>query len=40
MVNNPIRFDDGAAYERYMGKWSRLVGETYLDWLAPKSGLP
>jgi len=39
MVNNPIRFDDGAAYERYMGKWSRLVGETYLDWLAPKSGL-
>jgi SAM-dependent methyltransferase len=39
MVNNPIRFDDGAAYERYMGKWSRLAGETYLDWLAPKSGL-
>ena len=38
-MNNPIRFDDGAAYERYMGKWSRLAGETYLDWLAPKSGL-
>lgn len=34
-----IRFDDGAAYERYMGKWSRLVGEAFLDWLAPKSGL-
>jgi hypothetical protein len=22
----PIRFDDGAAYERMMGAWSRLVG--------------
>jgi ubiquinone/menaquinone biosynthesis C-methylase UbiE len=35
----PIRFDDGAAYERYMGIWSQLAGETFLDWLAPKSGL-
>lgn len=34
-----IRFDDGAAYERYMGEWSRLTGETFLDWLAPKTGL-
>src|SRR3982751_41905 len=34
-----IRFDDGAAYERYMGKWSQLAGETFLDWLAPKPGL-
>jgi len=39
MATNQIRFDDGAAYERYMGKWSRLAGETFLDWLAPKSGL-
>ncbi|MDN0083690.1 class I SAM-dependent methyltransferase [Crenobacter sp. SG2305] len=39
MVTNQIRFDDGAAYERYMGKWSRLAGETFLDWLAPQSGL-
>jgi SAM-dependent methyltransferase len=38
-VTNQIRFDDGAAYERYMGQWSRLAGETFLDWLAPKSGL-
>jgi SAM-dependent methyltransferase len=37
--NDPIRFDDGAAYERYMGKWSQLVGETFLDWLAPREGL-
>lgn len=34
-----IRFDDGAAYERMMGVWSRLVGEIFLDWLAPKRGL-
>jgi SAM-dependent methyltransferase len=39
MVTNQIRFDDGAAYERYMGEWSRLAGATFLDWLAPKSGL-
>jgi SAM-dependent methyltransferase len=38
-VSNQIRFDDGAAYERYMGKWSQLAGETFLDWIAPKSGL-
>ncbi len=34
-----IRFDDGAAYEEFMGKWSSLVGDTFLDWLAPSSGL-
>jgi ubiquinone/menaquinone biosynthesis C-methylase UbiE len=33
-----IRFDDGAAYERMMGVWSRSVGEVFLDWLAPKPG--
>jgi SAM-dependent methyltransferase len=38
-VTDQIRFDDGAAYERYMGKWSRLAGETFLDWLDPESGL-
>jgi ubiquinone/menaquinone biosynthesis C-methylase UbiE len=37
-VSNRIRFSDGAAYERYMGKWSQLAGETFLDWLAPKPG--
>jgi SAM-dependent methyltransferase len=39
MGTDPIRFDDGAAYERYMGKWSQLAGETFLDWLAPEPGL-
>lgn len=38
-MTDQIRFNDGAAYERYMGEWSRLAGETFLDWLAPQSGL-
>jgi len=39
VAENKIRFDDGAAYERMMGVWSRLAGEVFLDWLAPPSGL-
>jgi ubiquinone/menaquinone biosynthesis C-methylase UbiE len=39
MVEQKIRFDDGAAYEQVMGIWSRLAGEIFLDWLAPPSGL-
>jgi SAM-dependent methyltransferase len=38
-VTNEIRFVDGTAYERYMGKWSQLAGEKFLDWLAPKPDL-
>lgn len=34
-----IRFDDGAAYERYMGRWSERVGDAFLDWMAPQPGL-
>ena len=26
-------FTDGEAYERLMGRWSRLVGDVFLDWL-------
>ena len=33
-----IRFDDGAAYERFMGAWSRIAGGRFLDWLAPGAG--
>jgi SAM-dependent methyltransferase len=33
-----IRFTDGAAYDRYMGEWSRLAGAAFLDWLAPEQG--
>jgi SAM-dependent methyltransferase len=32
-------FTDGEAYERMMGRWSRLVGETFLAWLGPPKGL-
>jgi ubiquinone/menaquinone biosynthesis C-methylase UbiE len=39
MTNEPIRFNDGAAYERYMGTWSQLVGGAFLEWLSPKPGL-
>ncbi len=39
MAELQIRFDDGAAYERMMGVWSRLAGEIFLDWLAPLAGL-
>ena len=38
-ASTSIRFDNGAAYERYMGKWSQLVGEAFLDWLAPPANL-
>lgn len=38
MTDRSIRFDDGSAYEQYMGVWSRLVGEDFLNWLAPATG--
>ena len=39
MEETQILFDDGAAYEEFMGAWSRLAGDTFLTWLAPSSGL-
>ena len=38
MAAPEIRFDDGAAYERMMGGFSRLAGTVFLDWLAPPPG--
>lgn len=38
MAPSSIRFDDGAAYERFMGAWSRLAGAPFLDWLAAPPG--
>src|SRR6476660_2302172 len=38
MTDSQIRFDDGAAYERMMGIWSRRVGEIFLDWLRLPAG--
>ena len=39
MAITPNQFTDGEAYEQMMGRWSRLAGETFLDWLAPRPGL-
>lgn len=39
MAEPQIRFDNGASYEQMMGKWSRLAGDIFLDWLAPPRGL-
>ena len=38
MINKTpdIIFDDGDAYERYMGVWSRLVGADFIQWLNPE----
>jgi SAM-dependent methyltransferase len=38
MSEAPNLFADGKAYERLMGRWSRLAGEKFLDWLdTPKN---
>ncbi len=39
MAEHQIRFEDGAAYERMMGAWSRLVGAVFLDWVSPRQRL-
>ena len=31
-------FDDGEAYEQFMGRWSREVGKAFLAWLQPPKG--
>jgi SAM-dependent methyltransferase len=38
MADIKVTFDDGAAYERFMGRWSRAVGTIFLEWLAPPKG--
>ncbi len=39
MNEAPNLFTDGKAYERLMGRWSRLAGEKFLDWLAAPKDL-
>ena len=39
MDQQPIRFDDGEAYEHGMGVYSRLVGTVFLDWVAAAPNL-
>jgi len=38
-MSEQVRFEDGAAYEAMMGKWSRIAGDVFLDWLALPSSL-
>lgn len=35
MIETRIAFEDGDAYDRYMGRWSRAIGEKFLAWLNP-----
>jgi len=39
MTEIRVPFDDGDAYERYMGRWSRAIGERFLEWLDPPANL-
>jgi SAM-dependent methyltransferase len=39
MNEAPNLFADGKAYERLMGRWSRLAGEKFIDWLNPPKNL-
>ena len=32
-----IKFQDGASYEKWMGVWSQLIGDQFLEWLAPQA---
>jgi ubiquinone/menaquinone biosynthesis C-methylase UbiE len=34
----PLHFDDSAAYERFMGRWSRAAAPVFLDWLGVRPG--
>lgn len=38
MSTPTVRFDDGAGYERMMGRWSAAVGERFIDWLKVPNG--
>lgn len=37
-MTSHIRFVDGASYERYMGQWSQLVSDEFLQWLSAPAG--
>jgi SAM-dependent methyltransferase len=34
----PDRWDDGSAYDRYMGRWSSAVAAVFVDWLEVPNG--
>jgi len=39
MTETRNHFDDGAAYERFMGRWSRAVAPTFIDWIGPPASV-
>jgi len=39
MTETRVAFDDGNAYDPYMGRWSRAIGERFLAWLDPPANL-
>ena len=38
MAEVKIIFDAADDYERYMGRWSRTIGEKFLAWFDPPPG--
>ncbi|MPZ78816.1 MAG: methyltransferase domain-containing protein [Deltaproteobacteria bacterium] len=38
-AKHTVSWNDGSAYERFMGQWSRVAGRVFLDWLALPKGL-
>jgi SAM-dependent methyltransferase len=38
MTEVKITFDAADDYDRYMGRWSRAIGEKFLDWLSAPAG--
>ena len=38
MAHDAQYFSDGAAYERFMGRWTRAAGTIFIDWVAPPTG--
>jgi len=38
MAGATVSFEDGSAYERFMGRWSRAIGNEFLHWLEPEPG--
>jgi SAM-dependent methyltransferase len=38
MADNTTVFNAADDYERFMGRWSRAIGEKFLDWLGAPSG--
>ena len=36
MTEAALKFDDSAAYERFMGRWSRAVAPVFLGWLGAR----